>query len=577
MDNKAIAAVFEEIANILDINGESFFRVNAYRKAALTIDNLSKDLRKVVDENPKDLENIPGIGQALRDKIIELVQTGKCKEHEELKKNFPPGLLEMLKLRGVGPKKVKLFYGELGIKTLAELKEAAEKHLLRGLEKMGEKSETEILKSIEELGKFTLTRHLINEALQEAESYVDYMKKCPEVKQIQYAGSLRRCQETIGDIDILATVKDPDKSHEKVMKHFVNYKEVLNIVGQGDTKSSVVLQSGMDVDLRVVDNAVFGAALHYFTGSKEHNVHIRDIAKKKGLKVSEYGVFKGENVVAGKTEEEVFRAVGLPYIIPELRKNDGEIEYGFHHKKFPRFVELADIKGDLHSHTKYSDGKNTLEEMAEAFISLQYEYFAVTDHSSVMGVTGGMSSKEIREQWKEVDMLNKKLKGKIKILKGCEVDILKDGSLDFKDEILKELDVVIISAHMYNRLPTDEQTKRIIAAIENPYSMILAHPTGRLINRRGEMEFDINKVIDACIANKVALEINSSPMRLDLADKYVKMAKDKGAKFVIDTDSHNIYQPGFMRFGIGMARRGWLTKGDVLNTFGLEEFDSHFR
>lgn len=576
MDNKGIAAVFAEIGNMLDINGVDFFRVNAYRKAALTIENSPNDLRQIVERNPQELDKIPGIGKALKEKIIELVQTGKCKEHEEMKKNFPPGLLEMMNLRGVGPKKIKLFFGKLKITTIKQLKEAAEKHLLRGLEKMGEKSENDILKAIEEYGSFSSNRHIIDEALSEAETFVEYFKKCPEIKHIQYAGSLRRCQETIGDIDILTTVKDPGKSHEKVMKYFTNYKEILKVVSLGDTKSSVVLQSGIQVDLRVVANENFGAALHYFTGDKSHNVKIRDLAKKKGLKVNEYGVFKGEKMIGGKEEEDIFKAVGLPYIIPELRKNDGEIEYGLKHKSFPKFIELKDIKADLHSHSTYSDGENSIEEMADAFIKKGYEYFAVTDHSSIMGVTGGMGTKEIKKQWEEIEKLNKKLKGKIRILKGCEVDILKNGELDFSNEVLKKLDVVIISAHMFNRLSYEDQTKRLLTAIESPYPMILAHPTGRLINKRAEMEFDMEKVIEACVQNKVALEINSNPNRLDLTDKYVRIAKDKGAKFTIDTDAHSVDHPEFMKFGVGIARRGWLTKAEVLNTRSFAEFDTWF-
>ena len=574
MDNKGIAAVFEEIGNMLDINGVDFFRVNAYRKAARTVENLAIDLRQVVDRNPQELDKIPGIGKVLKEKIIELVQTGKCKEHEEMKSSFPPGLLEMMNLRGVGPKKIKLFFSELKITNIKQLKEAAEKHQLRGLEKMGEKSEEEILKAIEEYGSFSSTRHLIDESLQEAERYVEYMKKCGDVRQIQYAGSLRRWQETIGDIDILVTVKDPGKSHEKVIKYFTEYSEILKVVAVGETRSAVILKKGINVDLRVVAEESFGAALHYFTGDKNHNVKIRDLAKKKGLKVNEYGVFKGEKSIGGKTEEEIFKAVGLPFIIPELRKNDGEIEYGLEHKSFPKFIELSDIKADLHCHSTYSDGKNSIEEMAGVFIKKGYQYFAMTDHSSIMGVTGGMGSKEIKQQWEEIEKLNKKLKGKIHILKGCEVDILKNGELDFSDDILKQLDVVIISAHMFNRMTYEEQTKRLIAAIENPYSMILAHPTGRLINKRAEMEFDMEKIIEACVQNKVALEINSNPSRLDLTDKYVRIAKTKGAKFVIDTDSHALDHTGFMKFGVGIARRGWLTKDDVLNTRNLAQFDT---
>ncbi|MEK7085693.1 MAG: PHP domain-containing protein, partial [Patescibacteria group bacterium] len=433
------------------------------------------------------------------------------------------------------------------------------------------------LKAIDEYGTFSVNRHLINEALQEAQRYIAYMRQCKEIKRIEYAGSLRRFQETIGDIDILVTVKDPDKSQEKIIEHFTKYDDLLNVLAVGDTKSSVVLQSGMQVDLRVIADECFGAALQYFTGSKEHNIHIRDLAKKKGLKISEYGIFKNEKLVAGKKEEDVFKSVGLPFIIPELRKNDGEIEYGLKHKKFPKFVEFVDIRGDLHTHTTYSDGKNSLEEMTAAFIERGYEYFAVTDHSSVMGVTRGMGSKDIRQQWDEVDKLNKRFGDKIRILKGCEVDILKDGSLDFSDEILKNLDIVIVSAHMFNRLPADEQTKRLIVAIENQYSMILAHPTGRLINKRAEMLFDMEKVIEACVQNNVALEINSSPSRLDLADKYIRIGKAKKAKFVINTDSHSTENSEFMKFGVGMARRGWLEKSDIINTFSLRDLTGVFR
>lgn len=576
MDNNTIASIFEEIANILDIQGADIFRINAYKRASITIANCAFDLRQMVEKNPQDIEKIPGIGKSLKDKIVELINTGTCKEYEELKKNFPKGLLEMLRIRGIGPKKVKLFYSKLGITNLKQLKAAAQSHKLQGLEKMGEKSEQDILKAIEEYSHFSLERHLFSEALLEAEIYIEYMKKCKDVKKIQYAGSLRRAQDTIGDIDLLVIVKDPKKSCEAVMDHFTKYKEVLDTVSKGNTKSSVILQSGINVDLRVIDDDSFGAALHYFTGSKSHNIHIRDLAKKKGLKISEYGIFKGKKMIGGKKEEEIFETVGLPFIIPELRKNDGEIEYGLKHKKFPKFIELGDIKGDLHVHSVFSDGKDTISDMADEFIKRGYKYFAIADHSSVMGITGGMGSRAIKNQWEEIDALNKKLNGRIKILKGCEVDILKDGSLDFSDDILKQLDVVIISAHMFNRLPKEEQTKRLIAAIKNPYSMILGHPSGRLINKRAEMEFDVEKVIDACVQHKVAIEINANPLRLDLIDRYVKIAKDKGAKFVINTDAHSTDQAEFMKFGVGIARRGWLTKEDVLNAQDLAEFDSYF-
>lgn len=564
MDNKQIAGVFEEMGDILEIKGESFFRVNAYRKGALTIANLADDLRKISKEGASEVAKIPGIGKALSEKIVELIETGKCEAHEKLKEGFAAGLLEMLKVRGLGPKKVKLFYEELEIDSIEKLKKAAESGALRDLPKMGEKSEAEILKAIEEFKQFSSDRAMVNEALLEAERYIEYMKEVSDIESIQYAGSLRRRQETVGDIDILTTVKDPEKIKEKVMKHFVAYDEVINVIAEGDTKSSVILASGIQVDLRLVEKESFGAALHYFTGSKEHNVRMRDIAKKKGLKVNEYGLFDGEKKLAGETEESMFKALGLPFIEPELRKNDGEFEYGMKHGKFPDLVELKDIRGDLHSHSTYSDGKRSIEEMAKAFKDRGYDYFAVTDHSAAMGITGGMDEKKIRAQWKEIEKVQQKVD--IKILKGCEVDILKDGSLDFADEILKELDVVVASAHMHGRLPYDEQTKRLIRALESGYVNILGHPMGRLINKRAEMEFDLEKVIKVAVSNGVALEINANPMRLDLPDKYLRMAKDLGAKFSIDTDSHDSDQLEFMKFGVGIARRGWLTKEDVINT-----------
>lgn len=316
--------------------------------------------------------------------------------------------------------------------------------------------------------------------------------------------------------------------------------------------------------------------MHYFTGSKQHNVMVRDLAKKKKLKLNEYGLFKKDKMIAGRTEEEIFEAVGLPYIPPELRNNNGEIEYGMKNKSFPKLVELSDIKGDLHTHSTYSDGKNTIEEMAEYFIKKGYEYFAVSDHSSVMGITRGMGKQDIKKQWEEIARLNKKYRGKIKIFRSSEVDILKDGSLDFDEEILKKLDFVIVAAHMYARLDSKRQTARLIAAIENPYSKILAHPTGRLINKRAEMEFNMEKVIDACVQNNVAIEINSNPLRLDLIDKYVKIAKDKGAKIAINTDAHSPGQADFMKFGVLTARRGWLEKKDVINSKNLKVIDSYF-
>ncbi len=577
MNNKNIASILEEIGNMLDIQGENFFRVNAYRKAISAILNLSFELKNLVKKNPGEIKKIPEIGDAMKDKIVELVNTGKCKEYENMKKTFPNGLLELLNLRSMGPKKVRLLHLQLGITNLKQLKHALQEKVIRELPGMGEKTEQEIIKAIKEYEKFSIDRFLINDALEEAEKYINYLKQFKEIKQIQFAGSLRRAKETIGDIDILITIKNSEGNSKKIMDYFTSYEEILENLSKGETKASVILQSGIRVDLRVIDENSFGAALHYFTGSKDHNIKIRDLAKKKGLKVNEYGVFKNEKFIVGKDEKEIFNSVGLPYIIPEIRRNDGEIEYGLKNKKFPKFIELKDIKGDLHSHSVYSDGENTIEEMANSFIKKDYEYFSITDHSSTVGATNGLNNQKIKKQWKEVEKLNKKLKGKIKILKGCEVDILKNGDLDFSNEILKELDIVIISPHIYGQLPEEEQTKRFIKAIENPYSRILGHPTGRMINKRAEMELDIEKIIKACVVNNVILEINSNPNRLDLSEKYIKIAKNMGAKFVINTDAHNPKHLEFMKFGVGMARRGWLTKKDIINTMDLKKFDSFLK
>lgn len=571
MDNKQIAKIFEEMGNILEIQGEGFFRVNGYRKGVIVIENLAEDLRKVVQEDPKKVEEIPGIGKGLAEKIIELVTTGKCESYEKLKKDFPMSLLEMLEIRGLGPKKIKLFHDELGIKTIEELKNAAENHQLRELPKMGVKSEAEILEAIKERSLFSTDRSLIHDALREAERYKAYMENCPEVEQIDYAGSLRRWQESIGDIDILVGVSEPAKVVDKIMKYFIAYDEVRHVIAEGDTKSSVILNSGIQADLRVIAKTSFGAALHYFTGNKEHNIIIRDIAKNRGMKVNEYGLFKGEKQIAGETEESMYEGLDLPWMPPEIRKGEDEFEYGMKHKKFPKFVGLKDIKGDLHMHSIYSDGERSVEEMVMACMARGYEYCAMTDHSGSMGVTQGLDEKKARKQWKEIETLNQKLKGKFTVLRGCEVDILKDGLLDFSDEILHELDVVIISAHMHNRLPAEEQTKRLIRAIEHPSSRILGHPTGRLINKRPEMEFDMEKIIKACAANNVIMEINSNPSRLDLPDKYLRGAKAEGVKFIINTDSHDTDQLEFMKFGVGIARRGWLEAEDVVNTYHIEK------
>ncbi len=569
MENLRVAQIFQEIGDILELMGENRFRVSSYHRAAQTIGNMSKDVRKIYDADPKKLQGIPGIGPALADKIVEILNTGTCKEHQRLLAGFSKGLLELLTIRGLGPKKVKKFYYELGIDSVAKLEVAAKKGVLAGLEGMGEKSEAEVLKAIEQHRQHR-ERVLLHPAMLMAEDLVEYMKKCKSVTQVEYAGSLRRGRETIGDLDILATGKD----HAKIIDHFVKHPQVEKILAQGETKASVLLEDLMQSDLRVVEAKSFGAALYYFTGSKQHNIATRKIAISKGLKINEYGVFKGEKSVAGKTEAEIFKVLGLPYIIPELREDSGEIAAGYD-EKLPKSAELDDIRGDLHLHTDASDGRNTLEEMVTKAKGLGYEYLCVTDHSTALRVAHGLDEKRLLDQLKAIDAMNKKLRG-FRVLKGAEVDIHEDGSLDYPDELLKRLDLVGAAVHTKLSLPAEKQTARITKAISNPYVSFLSHPTGRIINKREPYEVDLVEIVRTAKKNRVAMEINAN-VRLDLNGPNCRLAKDHGAKFVLGTDAHLVDQMDFMRFGVITARRGWLEKKDVLNTLPVEKLLKWFR
>lgn len=595
MDNQRIAAVFQEIGDILDINGENRFRILAYQKAVQNISNLPRDLKDIYEEDPKKLLELPGIGKDLAAKIVELITTGKCQYHQELLKKFDKGLLDILRVRGVGPKKVKLFYSQLQIDSIEKLRAAATKGALRDLPGMGEKSEAEILKSLEAYDKHQ-ERMTLADALNQAEQIVAYFKKCPQVERVEYAGSLRRMRETVGDLDILVACKsgkngvDP-KDVEKIMEYFVNYPHAEKTLAKGETRSAIILDTGIQTDLRVIDEKTFGAAMHYFTGSKAHNVTLRDRAKKMGLKVSEYGVFEiipargkkeaQEKLLCGKTEEEVFKAVGLPFIVPEMREDRGEIEMGLK-GKLPTIIQLKDLRGDMHVHSKWSDGTQSIEEVARAYYDAGFDYFALTDHSPAVAVAHGLTPDRFELQWDEIDAINEEYaaaakKGgsagarSFKILKGVECDIMPDGSMDLDDKILAKMDIVVASVHSRFNLSEKEQTERMIKGIKNPYVKILGHPNGRLINEREPYAVDMERVIDACIQHRVALEIDSQPARLDLFDYYCKMAKDKGAKFTIDSDSHHINQIGNLKFGISVARRGWVEKKDVLNCLSLEE------
>jgi DNA polymerase (family 10) len=564
VENKTIADVFTEIADILDIQGENPFRVRSYRNAARTIGDMSESLESLVKAG-KNLEEIPGIGKSISEKVQEILSTGKCQFLEELRAKVPPGLTELLKLEGLGPKKVKVLYDELNVDSVDRLEKAAQAGRLRDLPGMGLKTEEKILKSVEQY-RAGMGRFKLSVGFTYAEALMEYLKDVPGVKRLDPAGSFRRKRETIGDLDILAICG----KNCKVMDRFTGYSDVSQVIARGETKSSLRLKCGLQVDLRVLEEESYGAALHYFTGSKAHNVAIRERAKELGFKVSEYGVFraKDEKRVSGTKEEDVFKAVGLPLIPPELRENRGEIQAA-EKGKLPGLIGLEDIRGDLQMHTRATDGKNSIAEMARKSKEMGYEYIAITDHSKAVRVAGGLNEKELAKHLKEIEKANTQFPG-LRILKGVEVDILGDGSLDLKDEILKECEVVLASVHSRFNLEEGEMTRRIIKALKNPNVNILAHPTGRLILEREPYKVNLKEVIQAAIDQGVVLEINAYPDRLDLKDVDARLAKDMGAKLVISTDAHSTVQLELMKFGIFTARRGWIEAQDVINTLPWE-------
>lgn len=560
--NNDIADMFNKTADLLEIKGENEFRVRAYRNAARTVEGLSKQASEMIEKG-ESLSNLSGIGKDLAGKIETIVTTGKLPLLQELVDEFPKGIDQLLKIEGLGPKKLKKLYDELGIKDIDGLESAIEEGKLRNLPGFGKKSEENILESLENFSPEDNRIKLVR-AEEIVKDLVMYLEKEKSLHRITVAGSYRRRKETVGDVDILAT----SEANKKGMEHFVGYEDVDRVVSQGDTRSTVILRSGLQVDLRIVDPGSYGAAIYYFTGSKEHNIAVRKRGIEGGLKINEYGVFKNEEQVAGREEDDVFGQVGLPYIAPELRENRGEIEAA-EQGKLPKLITLDDIRGDLHVHTKATDGKHSLEEMAEGAIKRGYAYLAICDHSRHVSVAGGLDEKRLGEQIERIDKLNEKLDG-IRLLKGIEVDILADGSLDFSDDILKKLDLRVCSLHYKFNLPEKEQTERVLKAMENRYFNIFAHPTGRLIGEREPYKIDIEKIMDQAADTGCALELNSYPDRLDLNDVHLKAAKEKGCKIVISTDAHSTSGLDFIRFGVGQARRGWLEPGDVLNTADLE-------
>ena len=562
--NSDIADVFNETADLLEIQGGNSFRIRAYRNAARTMQSLSKSVVELISHDG-DLTGYPGIGKDLAGKIQEIVETGSFSLLEDLKKQVPQELSQLMKISGLGAKRVAKVYKELEISTPEQLKEAINSGRVRELEGFGKKTEQNILEEIERLEKEQTKRKKLTVAEEIAEPLMKYFKKADGIKDICIAGSFRRRKETVKDLDILVTCK----RGSNIMDHFTGYEDVQKVVSKGKTRSTVLLRSNFQVDLRVVQQLSYGAALVYFTGSKEHNIAIRKIGIKKNYKLNEYGVFKGKKRVAGKTESEVYKKLSLSYIEPELRENRGEVEAA-QKGKLPKLITLEDIKGDLHVHSKYTDGHNTIEEMALAAKKTGYKYIAITDHSQHVTVAGGLKARDLRKQLEEIDKINEKLKG-ITILKGTEVDILEDGGLDLPEEIIKELDLRVCSVHYKFNLSGKKQTERIIKAMDNPYFNILAHPTGRLINERDPYETDMEQIIKAAKEKKCLLEINAHPDRLDLNDIYCKMAKDAGVKVAISTDAHQTEHLNYMRFGIGQARRGWMESEDVVNTKSVKQ------
>lgn len=575
MENPEIAKIFSEIADLLEIKGGDQFRIRSYRNASIVIEGLTEGLKALHEKGEKGLEGIPGIGVSLREKIIEMLATGRCKYHDELLKELPAGILDLLKVSGVGPKKAALLYKELGVASINELEKAAKGHKLHVLPGLGEKTEQNIVKAIAGLravsGRFNLSV-----ALSHAENFKAHLKKIHGVSVVEAAGSLRRWKDSVGDLDILVIAKDPDA----VMDAFVNHPDVKDVVAKGETKSSVKLKSGLQVDLRALDKKSFGAAMQYFTGSKEHNVALRDRAKRMGLKINEYGVFneKTDKRIAGETEEDVYKSVGLTWIPPELRENRGELEAA-EEGSLPELLEVPDIKGDLHVHTNESDGSNTLDEISAAAIKLGYEYVAITDHSRAVGVAHGLDETRALKQIESIDAFNERLKKsgkKFRFLKGAEVDIRADGTLDHTDKVLTKLDCVVGAIHSGFTMSLVDMTTRILKGIRTGKLNILAHPTGRLIGVREAYQVDMEAVMDEAKKYGVALELNSYPERLDLNDAHCKRAKEKGIPVAISTDSHSIMHLSNIGYGVHIARRGWLEKKDVLNTMGLKEVERIF-
>lgn len=568
ISNQEIARVLYEIGEYLDMQRVQF-KPRAYEKVAQVIEGLQEEVIHIYKKGGlKAIEDIPGVGVSIAEKIEELIKTGKCKYYEELKKKTPVDLSALTRIEGLGPKKISRLFQKLGIKDFESLEKAAKAGKIARLEGFGKKSEEAILKGLE-FAKSSGNRFLLGFVLPIVREIENRLKNLKEVEKLDIAGSIRRRKETIGDVDILVVSDKP----KPIMDYFVSMPEVKRVLAQGPTKSSVTLKTKIDVDIRIVPKESYGSALLYFTGSKDHNVFLRQVAIKKGYKLSEYGLFKGKKQIAGKTEEEIYRALGMDYIEPEMREMTGEVEAA-QKNKLPKVISYEDLRGDLQVQTEWTDGSDSIEEMAKEAMKRGLKYIAVTDHTKRLAMTGGLDERRILKQMEEIDKLNERLRAKgseFRILKGSECDILKDGSLDLPDKVLKQLDVVGASIHSYFNLSSEEQTERMKKAMRNPNVDIIFHPTGRLIQRRKAYEIDMDEIIKTAKETGTVLEIDASPDRLDLKDEYIHKCVKAGVKMSIDSDSHASSQFDFLEFGIAQARRGWATKDDIINAWPVEK------
>ncbi|MDP3004141.1 MAG: DNA polymerase/3'-5' exonuclease PolX, partial [Candidatus Azambacteria bacterium] len=571
IENKEIAGILYEIGEYLEIKGIQF-KPRAYEKAGHSIENLEEEVSEIYKkEGLKAVEDIPGVGVSIAKKIEELIKTGHLKYYEKLKKSLPVKIGEISSIEGVGPKMIFKLYKKLKVKNIKDLEKAAKAGKIAKIAGLGEKTEEKILKGIEFLRK-SAGRFLLGSILPQARLIENRLRNLKEVDRVAIAGSIRRMQETIGDLDFMVTSSKPSK----VIEFFVNMPEVIHVYSKGNTKTMVRLKNGMDADLRVVPGESFGAALQYFTGDKRHNIALRVLAEKKKYKLNEYGLWRGKKLIAGRTEEEIYRALGMATPPPEIRTDSGEIQAALRQAQgklggLPKLIDYGDIKGDLQVTTNWTDGENSIEEMAEAAREIGLEYIVITDHTKSLAMTGGADEKKLLKQIAEIDKLNLKFNPptggqKFKILKGAEVNILKDGSLDIKDEVLARLDVVGIAVHSHFNLSREEQTKRIVKAMRNKNADILFHPTGRLIQKRAPYDVDVEEIIKAAKETGTMLEIDADPYRLDLKDEYIRKAIEAGVKLAIDTDAHNKNSFHYLEFGVAQARRGWATKHDIINT-----------